>query len=129
MLQPKKTKFRKQQKGRMKGNAQRGHQLAFGSYGIKTLEEELQLLKDRPVAQVSEGVDYSLICMKADFNDLVARVAGTEKRNLEQDDRLTNNELRIEKLEKMISDPMERIMALEQAVANLNLELNNRPTV
>ena len=39
MLQPKKTKFRKQQKGRMKGNANRGHQLSFGSYGIKTLEE------------------------------------------------------------------------------------------
>jgi large subunit ribosomal protein L16 len=39
MLQPKKTKYRKQQKGRMKGNAQRGHQLAFGSYGIKTLEQ------------------------------------------------------------------------------------------
>jgi large subunit ribosomal protein L16 len=39
MLQPKKTKFRKQQKGRMKGNAGRGHELAFGSYGIKTLEE------------------------------------------------------------------------------------------
>ena len=39
MLQPKKTKFRKQQKGRMKGNAQRGHQLAFGSFGIKALEE------------------------------------------------------------------------------------------
>ncbi|MEI7727746.1 MAG: 50S ribosomal protein L16 [Bacteroidota bacterium] len=39
MLQPKKTKFRKQQKGKMKGNAQRGHQLAFGSFGIKTLEE------------------------------------------------------------------------------------------
>ena len=27
------------QKGRMKGNSQRGHQLAFGSYGIKALEE------------------------------------------------------------------------------------------
>ena len=39
MLQPKKTKYRKQQKGRMKGNAQRGAQLAFGSYGIKTLEQ------------------------------------------------------------------------------------------
>jgi len=39
MLQPKKTKFRKQQKGRMKGNASRGHQLAFGTFGIKTLEE------------------------------------------------------------------------------------------
>ncbi len=39
MLQPKKTKYRKQQKGKMKGNAGRGHQLAFGSFGIKTLEE------------------------------------------------------------------------------------------
>jgi len=39
MLQPKKTKFRRQQKGRMKGNAQRGNQLAFGSFGIKSLEE------------------------------------------------------------------------------------------
>jgi large subunit ribosomal protein L16 len=39
MLQPKKTKYRKQQKGKMKGNSQRGHQLAFGSFAIKTLEE------------------------------------------------------------------------------------------
>ena len=39
MLQPKRTKFRKQQKGKMKGNAKRGSQLAFGSFGIKTLEE------------------------------------------------------------------------------------------
>ena len=38
MLQPKKTKFRRQQKGRMKGMAQRGAQLAFGSFGIKTLQ-------------------------------------------------------------------------------------------
>ena len=40
MLQPKKTKFRRSQKGRMKGNAQRGNQLAFGSFGIKTLESK-----------------------------------------------------------------------------------------
>ncbi len=39
MLQPKKTKFRRHQKGRMKGLAQRGNQLAFGTFGIKTLEE------------------------------------------------------------------------------------------
>jgi large subunit ribosomal protein L16 len=39
MLQPKRTKFRKMQKGRMKGISQRGHQLAFGSFAIKTLEE------------------------------------------------------------------------------------------
>ena len=38
MLQPKRTKFRRPQKGRMRGNAQRGNQLAFGSFGIKTLE-------------------------------------------------------------------------------------------
>lgn len=38
MLQPKKTKYRRQQKGRMKGNAQRGNQLAFGSFGIKALD-------------------------------------------------------------------------------------------
>ena len=37
MLQPKKTKFRRQQKGRMKGLAHRGNQLAFGSFGIKSL--------------------------------------------------------------------------------------------
>jgi large subunit ribosomal protein L16 len=38
MLQPKKTKFRRVQKGRMKGNAQRGTELAFGSFGIKSLQ-------------------------------------------------------------------------------------------
>ena len=38
MLQPKKTKFRRAQKGRAKGNAQRGNQLTFGSFGIKSLE-------------------------------------------------------------------------------------------
>jgi large subunit ribosomal protein L16 len=38
MLQPKKTKYRKQQKGRMKGNANRGNQLAFGAFGIKSLQ-------------------------------------------------------------------------------------------
>lgn len=38
MLQPKRTKFRKQQKGRMKGDAQRGHEVAFGSFAIKSLE-------------------------------------------------------------------------------------------
>jgi len=40
MLQPKKTKFRRSQKGRMKGNAQRGNSLAFGSFGIKTLQSK-----------------------------------------------------------------------------------------
>ena len=38
MLQPKRTKFRKKQKGRVKGLAQRGHTLVFGTFGIKSLE-------------------------------------------------------------------------------------------
>ena len=37
MLQPKKTKYRRVQKGSAKGNAQRGNQLAFGSFGIKSI--------------------------------------------------------------------------------------------
>ena len=37
MLQPKKTKFRRCQKGRIKGFAHRGQELAFGSFGIKSL--------------------------------------------------------------------------------------------
>lgn len=40
MLQPKKTKFRRQQKGRMKGLASRGNELAFGSFGIKALQSK-----------------------------------------------------------------------------------------
>jgi large subunit ribosomal protein L16 len=38
MLQPKKTKFRKMHKMKAKGNATRGHELAFGSFGIKSQE-------------------------------------------------------------------------------------------
>ena len=38
MLQPKKSKFRRQQKGRMKGNAGRGNDLSFGSFGIKAMD-------------------------------------------------------------------------------------------
>ncbi len=38
MLQPKRTKFRRVQKGRMKGNSTRGSQLAYGTFGIKALD-------------------------------------------------------------------------------------------
>jgi len=38
MLQPKRTKYRKKQKGRVKGVAQRGHTIAFGNFALKTLE-------------------------------------------------------------------------------------------
>jgi large subunit ribosomal protein L16 len=38
MLQPKRVKYRKQQRGRMKGTAQRGATLAFGDYGLRAME-------------------------------------------------------------------------------------------
>ncbi len=38
MLMPKRVKFRKQQRGRMKGKAQRGSNIAFGEYGLKAME-------------------------------------------------------------------------------------------
>ncbi|MBP7821516.1 MAG: 50S ribosomal protein L16 [Saprospiraceae bacterium] len=40
MLQPRRQKYRKQQKGRNRGNAQKGHLIAFGSYGLKSLEND-----------------------------------------------------------------------------------------
>ena len=38
MLMPKKVKYRKQQRGRMKGKAWRGSTLSFGDYGLKAME-------------------------------------------------------------------------------------------
>jgi large subunit ribosomal protein L16 len=38
MLSPKKVKFRKQQKGRMRGMAHRGSDLNFGEYGLQAME-------------------------------------------------------------------------------------------
>ena len=38
MLQPKKSKHRKAHKGRIRGNAQRGAMISFGSFGLKAME-------------------------------------------------------------------------------------------
>ena len=38
MLQPKRVKYRKQQKGKIRGNAMRGNRVSFGDYGLQTLE-------------------------------------------------------------------------------------------
>ena len=38
MLLPKRSKFRKQFKGKMKGDAHRGYEIAFGSHGLKSLD-------------------------------------------------------------------------------------------
>ncbi|NBU80394.1 MAG: 50S ribosomal protein L16 [Flavobacteriaceae bacterium] len=49
MLQPKRTKYRKVQKGKMKGNAQRGHVLSSGMFGIKSVHENGMFLTSRQI--------------------------------------------------------------------------------
>ena len=49
MLQPKRTKYRKVQKGKMKGNAQRGHELSSGMFGIKSVHETGMFMTSRQI--------------------------------------------------------------------------------
>jgi large subunit ribosomal protein L16 len=53
MLQPKRTKFRRQQKGKIKGLAQRGSTIAFGSFGLKTLDEGFITSRQLEAARVA----------------------------------------------------------------------------
>ena len=58
MLMPKKVKYRKQQRGRMRGKAWRGNTVAFGDYGLMTLEPKW--LTDRQIeaarVAISRGI-------------------------------------------------------------------------
>ncbi|TPN81309.1 50S ribosomal protein L16 [Aquimarina algicola] len=53
MLQPKRTKFRKQQKGRMKGLSHRGHTLSNGTFGIKSLDSSFITARQIEAARIS----------------------------------------------------------------------------
>ncbi|MBW2962210.1 50S ribosomal protein L16 [Mesonia aestuariivivens] len=53
MLQPKRTKYRKQQKGRMKGLAQRGHRLSNGTFGIKSLDSSFVTARQIEAARIA----------------------------------------------------------------------------
>ena len=53
MLQPKRTKFRKQQKGRMKGNSGRGHLLSYGMFGIKSLDAKFITSRQIEAARIA----------------------------------------------------------------------------
>lgn len=53
MLQPKKTKYRKQQKGKMKGFSQRGHRLSNGTFGIKSLDSSFITSRQIEAARIA----------------------------------------------------------------------------
>ncbi|RLD30576.1 MAG: 50S ribosomal protein L16 [Bacteroidetes bacterium] len=53
MLQPKRTKYRKMQKGRMKGNAGRGNQLSYGTFGIKSTDSNFLTARQIEAARIA----------------------------------------------------------------------------
>jgi len=53
MLSPKKVKYRKKQKGRLKGKALRGNKLEFGDYGLQALERGLMTAQQIEAARVA----------------------------------------------------------------------------
>ena len=53
MLQPKRTKFRKAQKGRMKGISQRGNQLSNGMFGLKSLDSKFITSRQIEAARIA----------------------------------------------------------------------------
>jgi large subunit ribosomal protein L16 len=53
MLQPKKVKHRKQQKGRMRGKAYRGSKLAFGDYGLQAVEGSRMTARQIEAARIA----------------------------------------------------------------------------
>jgi len=53
MLQPRKTKYRKQQKGRMKGLSQRGHRLSNGTFGLKSLDSSFITARQIEAARIA----------------------------------------------------------------------------
>ena len=53
MLQPKRSKYRKQQKGRMKGNAGRGNQLVYGTFGIQSLDSKFLTSRQIEAARIA----------------------------------------------------------------------------
>lgn len=53
MLQPKRTKYRKKQKGRIKAKAGRGHRLANGTFGIKSLDPKWVTARQIEAARIA----------------------------------------------------------------------------
>ena len=53
MLSPKRTKFRKQHKGKIKGLATRGHRLSFGTFGLKSMEQSWITARQIEAARVA----------------------------------------------------------------------------
>ena len=56
MLSPRRVKFRKTQKGKMKGVSHRGTQLAYGTFGIKSLDEAFITARQIEAARIAATI-------------------------------------------------------------------------
>ena len=70
-----------------------------------------------------------MLCSRLEFDDLTKRMKSVEKRSLEQDERLANDGIRLEKLEKKINDPMSYINELIIKMDKISLEMQNKVSV
>jgi ribosomal protein L16 len=77
MLQPKKTKFRKVQKGRLRGKAYRGGELAFGDYGLQALDLGLVTARQIEAARVAHAVGELVVVELAQIGRLHDSVLST----------------------------------------------------
>lgn len=93
--------------------------------------DDIEELKKRPVASESGKAEFDLsdVFLNSNWKDLKKRMDMVEMRNAEQDERLTDNSQRLERLEAMITDPLERIKALEERSDAMLQELNNKANV
>lgn len=99
---------------------------------LKSMEEDIEELKKRPAVPIDSGnsnFDISMVWLDPKWKDLTKRVELIDRRNAEQDERLTDNEQRLQRLESMITDPLERIKALEERSDAILTELNNKANV
>jgi chromosome segregation ATPase len=98
---------------------------------IDDLESLVQSLIERPVMQQSSTgeIDTSIFFTRSEFAVFKQKYDAVEKRTLEHDERLTNNEYRLTKLEETISSPLDRIHALEIKVDNMAFQMNNKVNI
>ena len=71
MLMPKKVKYRKQQRGRMRGKAWRGSDVSFGDYGLKALEP--CWLTDRQIEAARVAMTRRHTCRPVDIYVVLPR--------------------------------------------------------
>ena len=88
MLQPKRTKFRKQHKGRIKGEAKGGSDLTFGTYGLKATEPERvtarQIEAARRAILETELRDNQTSLSESDWATILQSTGSKSGRHLQQ---------------------------------------------